>query len=251
MCLAKEFWEAKPCWKGYRKHSPRDKVVVEDETVRYLLWGSQIATWNKKNKTLMVDDCGWKTWLTFNRLNAILGETDASIHSERGKTYIWDSKSKADYVWEGSHLIKLEPFEITPRTPRRFNKKVSDALRDYYAKAMDLMEKRKKLVTSTLDGIACLFPRRWYGGGAFSISVLSLYVQGDNVKAYTARVSSSKVYSAFMKNDGASLTGYIFENGSELEESETLPALERFDVDVNVLPETVVQQLALMKLLEA
>lgn len=250
MCLAKEFWEAKPCWKGYRKHNPRDKVVVEDQAVRYLLWGSQIATWRKKYKTLKVDDCGWKTWLTFNRLNAILRETDASIHSERGKIYIWDSTRKADYVWEGSHIIKLEPFEIAPRTPRRVNKKASEALRSYYAKAIDLMEKRKGLVTSTLDGFACLFPRRWYGAG-FSTSVLSLDVRGGNLKAYTARVSASKVYSAFIKNDAAALSSYLIENGCELEETETLPALERFNVDTKMLPETVVQQLALMKLLGA
>ena len=249
MCLAKEFWEAKPCWKGYRRHTPRDKVAVEDETVKYLLWGSQIATWNKKDGTLVVDDCGWKTWLTFNRLNAILGETDAFIHSERGKIYIRDSKREADYVWEGSHLIKLEPFEITPRTPRRVNKKVSRALRSYYAKAIELMEKRKRLVTSTLDGMACLFVKQYCNG--VLRQVMGLYVQGDNVKAYTGRVANSKVYSAFMKDDAASVTGYLVENGCKLEESETLPELERFDVDVKILPETVVQQLALMKLLEA
>ena len=250
MCLAKEFWEAKPCWHGYRKHTPRDKVAVEGETVRYLLWGNQIATWNKQNGTLMVDDCGWKTWLTFNRLNAILRDTPAYIYSARGDMYIRDTKLEADYVWEGSHLLKLDPFEITPRTPRKINKKVSRALKAYYEKAIELMEKRKRLVTTTLDGIACLFPRRWYGG-RFSLSVLSLYVNGDQVKAYTGRVSSSKVYSAFMKNDAAALSGYLVENGSKLEESETLPALERFNVDTKTLPETVVQQLALMKLLEA
>jgi len=250
MCLAKEFWEGKQCWKGYRRHTPRDKVAVEGETVRYLLWDNQVATWNKKNNTLMIDDCGYKTWLTFNRLNAILGETDAFIHSERGKIYIRDSKKETDYVWEGSHLLKLEPFEITPRTPRKTNKKVSKALRNYYAKATELLEKRKRLVTSTLDGTACLFPRRWYGS-RFSMSVLSLYVCGDNVTAYTGRIANSKVYSAFMKNDAASLAGYLVENGSKLEESETIPALERFDVDVKTLPKTVVQQIALMKLLEA
>jgi hypothetical protein len=75
-------------------------------------------------------------------------------------------------------------------------------------------------------------------------------VRGDNVKAYTGRIANSKIYSAFMKNDAASLAGYLIQNGCKLEESETLPALERFDVDVKTLPETVVQQLALMKLLE-
>ncbi|MDI9577873.1 MAG: hypothetical protein QM398_07055 [Thermoproteota archaeon] len=250
MSLDRDFWESNPCCKGCTKWSPRDKVVVEGDEVRYLLWGSQVATWNKTKETLMVDDCGWKTKLTFNRLNAILSELRISIYSIRGKTYIWNPKRQVEYLWEGTHTIKLNPLKITPCTPRKTNKKVSAALRNYYAMASERIEERKQLVTKTLDGFVCLFPRRYYSR-EFSMLVLGLYASGDTIKAYMGRVASSKVYSAFMRNDATSLTGYLVQTGEELNDREMLSELNYFRVDTPFLPQPILQHLALMKILEA
>jgi hypothetical protein len=250
MSLDRDFWESNPCCKGSTKWNPRDKVVVEGDEVRYLLWGSQVATWNRKNNTIMVDDCGWTTKLTFNRLNAILSEVHLSIYSSRGKSYIWSSKRGTEYVWEGTHTINLDTRKITPCTPRKTNKKVSEALRSYYASAAELIEKRKRLVIKTLDGFVCLYPRRYYSR-EFSMLVLGLYASSGNIKAYMGKVASSKVCSAFMKNDASSLTGYLAQNGEELSDREMLSELDDFRVDASLLPQPILQQLALMKLMEA
>jgi hypothetical protein len=250
MSLDRDFWESNPCCKGSTKWNPRDKVVVEGDEVRYLLWGSQVATWNRKNNTIMVDDCGWTTKLTFNRLNAILSEVHLSIYSSRGKSYIWSSKRGTEYVWEGTHTINLDTRKITPCTPRKTNKKVSEALRSYYASAAELIEKRKRLVIKTLDGLVCLYPRRYYSR-EFSMLVLGLYASSGNIKAYMGKVASSKVCSAFMKNDAASLTGYLVQTGEELSDQEILSELNDFRVDTALLPQPMLQQLALMKLMEA
>ncbi len=250
MSLDRDFWESNPCWKGCRKSNPRDKVVVEDDEVRYLLWGNQVATWNKKNNTLMVDDCGWKTWLTFNRLNAILSELHLFINSIRGTSYIWSSKLGGEFVWEGTHTIQLDPLKITPCTPRKTNKKVSLALRNYYATASELIEHRKQLVIQTLDGFVCLFPRRYYCRG-FSMLVLGLYASDGNVRACMGKIASSKVYSAFMKNDATLLTDDLLQNGDVLNDREMLSELNDFKVDSACLPQTILQQLALIKLMEA
>ena len=105
MCLAEEFWMAKPRYKGYRsmygyREGPRDRVVVEGDVVRYLLWGNEIANWNRRKGTLMVDDCGWQTQLTMDRLNAILQRLGFSIYSERRTLYIHDWRRNEVYLWE-------------------------------------------------------------------------------------------------------------------------------------------------------
>ena len=125
MCLADSFWKARERRHGRRGGDYRDEVVVEGDVVRYLLWGNEIANWNRAKGTLMVDDCGWQTKLTMDRLNAILWMLDFHVYSERRNLYIHDRKRDADYVWEGSHMIDLRTRRITPSTSRRFNVKVS------------------------------------------------------------------------------------------------------------------------------
>jgi hypothetical protein len=249
--LAKEFWMAKPCWKGSRKCEPRDKIVVNDDEVRYFLWGSQIATWNKKDRTLRVDDCSWKTPLTFKRLNAILSKFWLSIHSVRGTNYLVNSPFGKEYFWEGQHLICLKSFEIQPSVLRRSNPKGSMSLRRYYAVASELIGKHGLLTTQTLtDEVVCLIPKR-YGRDRFCLSLLGLYVNGDSFRGYVGEVACSKVYSAFVKNTAESLADHLAQKGEELCGREILSALQEFRVESTCLPEKVLRQLALLKLVEA
>ncbi|MCL1969853.1 MAG: hypothetical protein FWF66_00025 [Candidatus Bathyarchaeota archaeon] len=251
MSLAENFWRAKACWKGNQKQSPRDKVTVEDNQVHYILWYSTIATWNQKYNTLQVNDCGWSTPLTFKRLNTILSKLQFSIYSVRGTNYIFDVKQKKEYRWEGTHTINLsDPVEINPHNPRKINLNASKALRKYYASALNLVNKHKKVITQTDKGVVCLFPSQ-YCSSHFSMSVLCLSMDSGLLKAYLGKVACSKVYSVFMKNDAVSLSSYLVKYGVELGGLEVLLSLNNFNVDIARLPLEVLQQLALLKLVEA
>ncbi|MDR0372639.1 MAG: hypothetical protein LBI79_03635 [Nitrososphaerota archaeon] len=251
MSLAEAFWMAKPCWKGCRKSGPRDKVVVEGGEVRYFLWGSQIVTWNKKENTLRVDDCHWKTTLTFKRLNSILSKLPIFIRSIHGVTCLVDSTTGTEYVWEGVHLIHLETHAVHPGILRKTNPKVSQALQKYYTTATELMSKHRQLVAQTLtDEVVCLIPKL-YSNGQFQLSLLGLYVNGDAFRGYVGKVACSKVYSAFMKNTTQSLADHLTMKGEELYGQEILSAISEFRVETTCLPPKVVRQLALLKLVEA
>lgn len=252
MCLAEEFWNSKPCKKGYGRYwrnGVRDQVVVEGDVARYLLWGSEIANWNRKNNILIVNDCGWETKLTFDRLNSVLRPVGMYVYSERGKLYIHDTRREADYVWEGSHKINLETRQITPCTPRKFNEKASRALAKYYEKARNLVENRKFLVTVTLDGAVYAFVNSWYK--RIERQVLALCTFADKFEAYKGMVSTSKVYSAFTRNNATILVSHLVKHGYRIDKAESvLSELRDFGVDFDVLPENVVSKLALAKLLE-
>ncbi|MCL1970577.1 MAG: hypothetical protein FWF66_03875 [Candidatus Bathyarchaeota archaeon] len=251
MSLADAFWLAKSCWKGSRKCEPRDKVVVDGEEVKYFLWGSQIATWNKTCKTLRVDDCGWKTPLTFKRLNVILSKFWLSIHSVRGANYLVNAPFGKEYFWEGQHLICLETFEVQPGVLRKTNPKGSLSLRRYYALASEIVGKRGLLTTKTLtDEVVCLIPKR-YGRERFCLSLFGLYVNGDSFRGFVGEVACSKVYSAFVKNTAESLADHLAQKGEELCGREILSALQEFRVESIYLPVEVLRQLAFLKLVEA
>jgi hypothetical protein len=252
LCLADEFWNCKPRRKGHRSHwrsGVRDRVIVEGDVVRYLLWGSEIANWNINNETLHVDDCGWKTRLTFGRLNSILSYVDMYVYSIRGNLYFHDLQRNQDYVWEGTHMINLRNRRATPCTPRKFNGKASKTLREYYEKARSLVEKKKFLVTVTLDGKVCVFINSWYK--RIERQVFGFHVSEDMFEAYRGMVAASKVYSAFTRNDATILMNHLVERGRRIEKAESiLNELRDFEVDFEVLPESVVSKLALAKLLE-
>ena len=252
MCLADEFWNCKPRKKGYGgywRSGVRDRVVVEGDVVRYLLWGSEIANWNRKNKTLLVDDCGWETRLTFDRLNSLLRRVDMYVYSERGNLYFHDRQRDEDYVWEGSHMINLGNRRVTPCAPREFNEKVSEALKEYYEKARNLVGKRKFLVTATLDGAVYAFVNSWHR--RITRQVLGLRISGDGFEAYRGMVAASKVYSAFTRNNATLLMNHLVERGYRIEKAESvLSELRDLEVNFDVLPESVVSKLALAKLME-
>jgi len=253
--LAKEFWMAKSCWKGYKKCEPRDKVVVVEgeSVVRYFLWGSQIASWNKVEGTLFVDDCHWKTPLTFRRLNSILAKFGLFIHSERGVSYLVNSNVHKEYVWEGAHLIHLESLDVQRGVLRKTNPKASQSLQKYYASAVEVVAKCRQLTVQTLsDEVVCLIPNL-EGARRFHMPLLGLYVNDDILKGYVNdEVACSKVYSAFMKNNVAvSLADYLATKGEELTGQEILTTLQTFNVKTTSLHPKILQQLAFLKLVEA
>ncbi|MEM2922710.1 MAG: hypothetical protein QXF26_10405 [Candidatus Bathyarchaeia archaeon] len=250
--MAKEFWSYKSCKKGYNGYwsgRVRDRVVVDGDDVKYLLWGNAIANWNRRNSTLIVDDCGWNTKLTFDRLNSILGHVSMCVYNQRRKPFLRDMEREADYVWEGNHIINLENRQITPCTPKRFNEKASKALIQYYEKARKVVEKKKFLVTATLDGTVYAFVNSWYR--RIESQVLSLCTFEDGFKAYKGMAATSKVYSAFTKNNATTLTNHLIKHGYQIEDARSvLRELKEFGVNCEILPEHVVSKLALTKLLE-
>jgi hypothetical protein len=233
---------------GYQE-GPRDRVAVQGDVVRYLLWGNEIANWNVAKKTLIVDDCGWQTQLTMNRLNDIMRRLGFSIYSERGSLYLHDWRRDETYVWEGSHIINLETRRVNPCTPRTFNEKISNSLKRYYEKAKKMVEKRGFLVTVTLDGVIYAFVNKWSGG--ITRRTLVLQVFEDGFKAYQGFIAASKIYSAFVKGNAGILMKHLRKEGYEIDGAENLlRELEDYGVDLNTLPEHVVSKLALAKLLE-
>lgn len=270
MSLSKEFWDAKVCWKGGLKQKPRDKIeiseIVENDqkgtVVRYLLWGNPVAVWRKKQNTLQVTDCGWKTVLTFNRLNTILSKFALSIYSSHNASYyIIDSKQGGvRYRWEGNHTIRLNAamdglVGICPCTVSKANVACSLALQKYYASALELMNKRKILVTHTVKGeVVCLCPNRYYEH-KFCRPLLGLYVGVEAEEGMCAyflrRVACSKVSSAFKNNDATALVETLFKQGTKFVGSEVLSLMSLFSVDTSLLPSKVLQQVALLKLVEA
>jgi len=233
---------------GYRE-GPRDRVVVEGDVVRYLLWGNEIANWNRRKGILMVDDCGWQTQLTMDRLNGVLRRLGFSIYSERGILYIYDWKRDEVYLWEGSHIIDIESRRITPCTPRKFNEKISKSLKKYYRKARRIVEEKKFLSTVTLDGLLFVFVEDW--SHRLLKRVLALQIHDGGFKAYEGSVAMSKIYSAFARRNAWIIMKQLIKEGCEIEGAEELlRKLEDFNIDLNALPECAVSKIALAKLLE-
>jgi len=211
--------------------------------------GNEIANWNRAKNVLLVDDCGWQTQLAMDRLNSIMRRIDFNVFSERGTLYLRDWKRDETYFWEGSHVIDLESRRVVPCTPRKFNEKISNSLKRYYDKARKIVEKRRFLVTVTLDGAVYVFVDRWSRG--ISRKVLALQVFEDGFKAYKGFVAASKIYSAFVKSNAAIVMKELTKEGCEIEGAENLlQELKEYDVDLNTLREHVVSKLALAKLLE-
>ena len=245
MCLAKEFWMGKPCRKG-----PRDRVAVEGAAVKYLLWGNEIASWNREEGVLVVDDCGWKTQLTVSRLNSIIGKFDFFIRRKRGALYIRDWREDKFYLWEGRHVIDVESRRITPCTLKRFNEGASKSLKKYYERVRRVVGRRKFLFTATLDGFALAFIGE-EGARRLSRHVLGLRICSGGLKAYEGYATVSKIYSAFMRGNAQTIVNYLAEEGFEIDGLEDLMWwLDFFDVDLSALPERAVREIALANLLE-
>lgn len=222
--------------------------MVEGSVVRYLLWGNEIAEWNRKADTLMVDDCGWQTMLTQSRLNNILHHINMAVYSERGKLYLNDLKTQKAYVWGGMHTIHLDTRRVVPARLKVENEKISEALRRFYEKARRLMDRRKMLVTATLEGAIYAFVDRWSSRIQRHALVFRVYSKG--FKAYRGMVATSTICSAYVKGDAARLLNKLEKEGYEVEDpGEILSELKHLGVHISDLPESVISELAITKLM--
>ena len=78
-----------------------------------------------------------------------------------------------------------------------------------------------------------------------------MHVSKYGFEAYKGMVAASRVYSAFINHDPTPVIKELARYGYEIRDAETLlQELQSFGVDVNALPEDIISQLALAKLLE-
>ena len=111
------------------------------------------------------------------------------------------------------------------------------------------MDRRKLLATATLEGTIYAFVDKW--SSRIQRRILVFRVDSKGFKAYRGMVSTSKVYSAFTRNNATILVSHLVKHGYRIDKAESvLRELKDFGVDFDVLPENVVSKLALAKLLE-
>jgi len=112
------FWNAMEKPVGYTKKAGflpagvRDTVVRGEGGVAYLLWGNTIAT--LKDGLLTLNDCGWRTVTTMDRLYGILAGAPYSrvsrfrVQKEKGIWYLVHSSTGKKYEWNGGARIALK-----------------------------------------------------------------------------------------------------------------------------------------------
>lgn len=248
--VAERFWRAEPC-----RLRERDRVVVEGSAVSYLLWGHEIARWDRDAGVLYVDDCGWRTWLTKDRLNNILGEVGWGIYGDGGRWFIHHSRTDKSCYWEGQHRIFLQTGAIAPARLRVRRPDISERLKAYYEKARKAAEaKRRTLVARTLDGTAYIFVDELYGR---RVQTLVVKTRSPMFEAWSGRLSNSTVYSAFARNNPSIILAQL-NNGLEKVEGDSrktkleyvLATLREMGLKPEALPEDLASSLALAQLIE-
>jgi hypothetical protein len=244
--VAERFWKAEPCRLG-----SRDKVVVEGSAVRYVLWGSEIARWDRDADTLEVDDCGWQTWLTRDRLNNILGEIGWNIYSCRCQWYIHHRLTDKSYFWLGRHRICISSSVIEPAKLKVERRDISERLKAYHRRAFEAIgARRRRLAVRTLDGTAYIFV-----GESHRRMVQTLVVKAHSPEfdAWSGRVHLSTVCSAFLKSDASKILGQLdrrlWRIGGEKAEH-VLSELRHMGFKAGDIPEELVPSLALAQLLK-
>jgi hypothetical protein len=240
--LAAYFWKGQP-----RKLSARDEVVVHEGKTTYLLWGHSIAV--LQGNDLTIRDCGYETMLTKDRLNNILREI--SLYSDRGRWFL--SYKEKHYRWAGEHVIDLSvtPYVIDPCEERKFNKKLSERLRQLYKEAAAFLEGRETFFFKTYDGgeAAIVFapwsrhPTKRY---------LLIFTTENTEEPFKIRGMAGQIHvcRAFksMKNVDPK---YFFQNaGDGLNPSEILSQLIEWGIDLAKFPagSRIVQAISLAQL---
>ena len=248
--VAERFWRAEPC-----RLEERDRVAVEGTAVSYILWGSRIAKWDRGAGVLYIDDCGWRTWLTKDRLNNVLGEVEWEIYGDRGRWFIHCSRTGKSYYWEGRHRIFLQTGEIVPARLRVRRPDISEKLKAYYGKAREFIEtKSRTLVARTLDGTAYIFVDKPYRR---RVQTLVVKTHSPEFEAWTGRLSNSTVYSAFARGDPTAILALLNNRLEKVEGDNHLPRVKRvlavlqgMDFKPNALPKELAPSLAIAQLIE-
>jgi len=244
--VAERFWKAKPCRLG-----SRDRVVVEGSTVRYLVWGNEVAKWDRDADVLEVDDCGWQTWLTRDRLNNILGDIDWEIYSDRGRWFIHHRLTHRSYVWEGYHRIHISSGAIQPAKLKTERRDISNSLKDYYRRARAAINaKRRRLIIRTLDGTLYVFVDKPYRR---RISTLVVKTHSPEFDAWEGRLHLSTICSAFIRSDASKILKELDKRLWRIEDRKAervLSELRSMNFKPEDIPEQLVPSLAVAKLLE-
>jgi len=246
--VADRFWDAKPCRHG----GGRDVVAVEGTFVLYRLWGHDIARWDKPADTLDVDDCGYQSWLTKDRLNNILCQADLNVYSARNQWYLHSRRVDESYFWEGTHSINLKTGEVKPAKPRLRNPKISEGLKKFHEKAQRIMEsKRRILVTPTLDGTVYVAVGDVYG--RHRTRTLAVKVHSPEFEAWEGWLEAPTIYSAFVRADAGRLLGKLDGRLNKIEHDKAkhiLSSLRLMDLEIENLPKELASTLAVARLLE-
>jgi hypothetical protein len=244
--LAEWFWKAKPCRLG-----SRDMVVVEKSTVRYLVWGNEVAKWDRDAEVLEVDDCGWQTWLTRDRLNNILGDIDWGIYSDRSRWFIHHRLTDRSYVWEGRHKIYIGAGVIEPAKLKVERRDISESLKDHYRRALEAINaKRRRLTVRTLGGTIYIFV-----GEPCRRKVVTLVIEthSPEFEAWEGSLHPSTVYSAFLRSDASKILKELDRRLWKVEGERAehiLSELRRIGFRTYDIPEELASSLAIAKLLE-
>ncbi|MCW4008546.1 MAG: hypothetical protein NWF09_07670 [Candidatus Bathyarchaeota archaeon] len=195
------FWEHKPDKFNYvSRRGYRDIIRREGKYIQYLVWNNPVATLDTANNKLCVKDCGWRTWLTKDRLNCILRLIDFEISSYNGVWRIFDRVSRKEFKWAGEHTIWLDDRKISPAVPVRRNIKLSIIMERFHEKAVKAL-KSNILVDKKGKALYCLIidkhPRRLY------FSTLLIKAIPDTLKLYMWEgvLPFSTVERAFMNSD--------------------------------------------------
>jgi len=244
--LAEMFWKAKPCRLG-----SRDRVATEGSAVKYLVWGNEVAKWDRDADVLEVDDCGWQTWLTRDRLNNILGDIGWSIYSHRSRWFIHHRLTDRSYYWEGHHKIHISSGAIEPAKPKVERRDISNSLKGYYRKALEAINaKRRRLIIRTLDGTAYIFVSEPYGR---RLSTLVVKTRSPEFDAWEGRFHFSTVCSAFLRSDASKILKELDKRLWRIEDRKAehiLSELKHMGFSAKDIPEELVPSLAIAQLME-
>jgi len=244
--LAEKFWKAVPSRLG-----SRDRVAVEGSTVRYLVWGNEIARWDRGANVLEVDDCGWQTWLTKDRLNNILGDIGWSIYSHRGRWFIHHRLTDRSYLWEGHHKIYISSGAIEPAKLKNERLDISRSLKDYHRRALEAVyAKRRRLIVRTLDGTAYIFVEELHRRKP---SVLVVKTRSPEFDAWEGWLHRSTLCSAFARSDASKILKELDRKLWRVESRKAervLSELRGMGFKAEDIPEELASSLAVAKLLE-
>lgn len=69
----------------------RDSLYKDKHSITYQVWGNPIARYNAKKNRLTISDAGYRTQLTKNRLNKVLGGY-GNISQKRGEWFFTSRK---------------------------------------------------------------------------------------------------------------------------------------------------------------
>jgi hypothetical protein len=239
--VVERFWCARPCRLG-----GRDRVVVDERGVSYLLWGHEIAVWDRLKKLLIVRDCGWQTWLTKDRLNKILCRLEWEVYSDRNQWYIHDRTMDASYCWEGEHTISLDTRQIKPAKRRIGNPKIASRLKMLYRRGAANLEAKLVLATQTLDGTSAYIFADWR-------DILVVKVNHEDFEAWKGKLTPTTLYLAYARQDPTTILkklNRLIKIEAERKGQYTIEKLKELGFNTRRLPENLATQLALVRLLE-